>query len=98
VSDEYDIGRHVANLFVTQTYEGQSDIHSERATPKRTVTEKLFFLTGKINFRPNPWEGNHGNPSVLLVESAEGGTPRITCPTIVFVFVFHSIPLAQDGG
>ncbi|KAI1377883.1 acyl-CoA dehydrogenase NM domain-like protein [Hypoxylon crocopeplum] len=28
VSDEYNIGRHVANLFVTQTYEGQSDIHS----------------------------------------------------------------------
>ncbi|KAH8597484.1 glutaryl-CoA dehydrogenase [Bisporella sp. PMI_857] len=27
-SDEYHIGRHVANLFVTQTYEGQSDIHS----------------------------------------------------------------------
>jgi len=28
VSDEYNIGRHVANLFVTQTYEGQSDIHA----------------------------------------------------------------------
>lgn len=28
-SDEYPIGRHVANLFVTQTYEGQSDIHSK---------------------------------------------------------------------
>ena len=27
VSDDYGIGRHVANLFVTQTYEGQSDIH-----------------------------------------------------------------------
>ncbi|RPA71271.1 acyl-CoA dehydrogenase NM domain-like protein [Ascobolus immersus RN42] len=27
VSDEYHIGRHVANLFVAQTYEGQSDIH-----------------------------------------------------------------------
>ncbi|KAM3073956.1 hypothetical protein ACMFMG_008571 [Clarireedia jacksonii] len=27
-SDEYAIGRHVANLFVTQTYEGQSDIHA----------------------------------------------------------------------
>ncbi|EXM18913.1 hypothetical protein RAB80_009099 [Fusarium oxysporum f. sp. vasinfectum] len=27
-SDEYYIGRHVANLFVVQTYEGQSDIHS----------------------------------------------------------------------
>lgn len=29
VSDEYQIGRHVANLFVAQTYEGQSDIHSK---------------------------------------------------------------------
>ncbi|WXC67680.1 hypothetical protein SNK03_013497 [Fusarium graminearum] len=27
-SDEYHIGRHVANLFVTQTYEGQSDAHA----------------------------------------------------------------------
>ncbi|KAH8819744.1 acyl-CoA dehydrogenase/oxidase [Xylogone sp. PMI_703] len=27
-SDEYGIGRHVANLFVTCVYEGQSDIHS----------------------------------------------------------------------
>ncbi|KIW20432.1 hypothetical protein PV08_01007 [Exophiala spinifera] len=28
VSDEFHIGRHVSNLFVTQTYEGQSDIHA----------------------------------------------------------------------
>lgn len=28
-SDEYQIGRHVANSFVAQTYEGQSDIHSK---------------------------------------------------------------------
>ncbi|KFX99478.1 hypothetical protein V490_01781 [Pseudogymnoascus sp. VKM F-3557] len=27
-SDEYHIGRHVSNLFVVQTYEGQSDIHA----------------------------------------------------------------------
>lgn len=32
VSDEYHIGRHVANLFVAQTYEGQSDIHSKFCT------------------------------------------------------------------
>ncbi|OGM45968.1 glutaryl-CoA dehydrogenase [Aspergillus bombycis] len=31
-SDEYHIARHVANLFVVQTYEGQSDIHSEYYT------------------------------------------------------------------
>lgn len=31
VSDEYHIGRHVSNLFVTQTYEGQSDIHGKLA-------------------------------------------------------------------
>jgi len=44
VSDEYGIGRHVANLFVTQTYEGQSDIHSKiRIT--RTNTEKLTAKT-----------------------------------------------------
>jgi len=38
VSDEYGIGRHVANLFVTQTYEGQSDIHCES---NRNTTEIL---------------------------------------------------------
>jgi glutaryl-CoA dehydrogenase len=38
VSDEYGIGRHVANLFVTQTYEGQSDIHCESV---RTVAMTL---------------------------------------------------------
>jgi glutaryl-CoA dehydrogenase len=27
-SDEYGIGRHVANLHVTATYEGTSDIHA----------------------------------------------------------------------
>ncbi|CAH0058463.1 unnamed protein product [Clonostachys solani] len=31
-SDEYHIGRHVANLFVVQTYEGQSDIHCRGIT------------------------------------------------------------------
>jgi glutaryl-CoA dehydrogenase len=34
VSDEYHIGRHVANLFVTQTYEGQSDIHGKFWSPQ----------------------------------------------------------------
>lgn len=34
VSDEYHIGRHVANLFVTQTYEGQSDIHCKCCSDK----------------------------------------------------------------
>jgi len=39
-SDEYHIGRHVANLFVVQTYEGQSDIHGKwlRAQPDGTWT------------------------------------------------------------
>lgn len=36
-SDEYHIGRHVANLFVVQTYEGQSDIHSEYQLPRRST-------------------------------------------------------------
>lgn len=41
VSDEYGIGRHVANLYVTQTYEGQSDIHSGF----HTVLRNEFKLT-----------------------------------------------------
>jgi len=42
VSDEYGIGRHVANLFVTQTYEGQSDIHGKfRLCGEMTATDML---------------------------------------------------------
>ncbi|CAD6504925.1 BgTH12-00424 [Blumeria graminis f. sp. triticale] len=37
VSDEYHIARHVANLFVTQTYEGQSDIHSRSSNPSNSL-------------------------------------------------------------
>lgn len=39
-SDEYHIARHVANLFVVQTYEGQSDIHG-----------KLLFLPDRVGLR-----------------------------------------------
>lgn len=45
VSDEYGIGRHVANLFVTQTYEGQSDIHSKYSTEYfvGNASQPLYF-------------------------------------------------------
>jgi len=50
-SDEYHIGRHVANLFVTQTYEGQSDIHGKSTNPIRIVenslTSKLALILGR---------------------------------------------------
>jgi glutaryl-CoA dehydrogenase len=41
VSDEYMIGRHVANLYVTQTYEGQSDIHSKSTDPLRYFSRDM---------------------------------------------------------
>lgn len=46
VSDEYAIGRHVANLFVTQTYEGQSDIHgtSTVQSPCRAIFSFFCIL------------------------------------------------------
>jgi glutaryl-CoA dehydrogenase len=44
-SDEYHIGRHVANLFVVQTYEGQSDIHSKFS---RQLTGRLLTFEGLI--------------------------------------------------
>jgi hypothetical protein len=60
VSDEYGIGRHVANLFVTQTYEGQSDIHGMPSTflcpsPANQVTS------------PDSRESNHWNSGLLLI-------------------------------
>jgi glutaryl-CoA dehydrogenase len=60
VSDEYGIGRHVANLFVTQTYEGQSDIHSKY----------LLFLTEMFGeadkCRSYTWQGYYWSPSVCI--------------------------------
>jgi glutaryl-CoA dehydrogenase len=41
VSDEYHIGRHVSNLFVTQTYEGQSDIHGKQMLSSRCDAELI---------------------------------------------------------
>lgn len=50
VSDEYHIGRHVSNLFVTQTYEGQSDIHSKISYTGKVVcvlTMRLGLILGR---------------------------------------------------
>jgi glutaryl-CoA dehydrogenase len=48
-SDEYHIGRHVANLFVVQTYEGQSDIHGKcLAIPCMPNLEGWFFWADKL--------------------------------------------------
>lgn len=41
-SDEYHIARHVANLFVVQTYEGQSDIHG-KSMPDVGLRWRLIF-------------------------------------------------------
>lgn len=60
-SDEYGIGRHVANLYVTQTYEGQSDIHSEFSFRECTVGGRADvgrFDSGKSYY---------GGAGVLLV-------------------------------
>jgi hypothetical protein len=60
VSDEYGIGRHVANLFVTQTYEGQSDIHGK-------YTVRMVPEASLISCSVDPRSINHGSPSVLLI-------------------------------
>ena len=44
MSDEYAIGRHVANLFVTQTYEGQSDIHGKCCKVRLWDMELLIMV------------------------------------------------------
>jgi glutaryl-CoA dehydrogenase len=75
VSDEYGIGRHVANLFVTQTYEGQSDIHSEYyrgVIPASSVASYVVSRTGansvsRFDTRP----GHHWYSGVCMTR-----TPR----------------------
>ncbi|MBE3041457.1 hypothetical protein IMZ48_02520 [Candidatus Bathyarchaeota archaeon] len=62
VSDEYMIGRHVANLFVTQTYEGQSDIHCKLAPEFGLLWRQV--VNGCL--RLDSWEGYYWNPGVRL--------------------------------
>jgi hypothetical protein len=62
VSDEYGIGRHVANLFVTQTYEGQSDIHCE-STQRSALAKPDPSDRCSSDSRPR----NYGHPGVLLM-------------------------------
>ena len=60
MSDEYGIGRHVANLFVTQTYEGQSDIHCE-------FDELNLAVLADLVTSVDTWKSDHGNSGVLLM-------------------------------
>lgn len=60
MSDEYGIGRHVANLFVTQTYEGQSDIHCK-------CLDVLNLSLTDDNRSFDPRSRNHRAASVLLI-------------------------------
>ena len=63
VSDEYHIGRHVANLFVTQTYEGQSDIHCESFLRLHFSDRSADSVDHSVDSR----ESNYGNTSILLI-------------------------------
>lgn len=76
VSDEYGIGRHVANLFVTQTYEGQSDIHSKYLL---FFVDVLLYPLSRIRVaitscqlihvrgdRLDPGKGDHGSPGFCV--------------------------------
>lgn len=66
VSDEYGIGRHVANLFVTQTYEGQSDIHSMYSPTSVYVIHFEIPCISNLSCRPDPWSRHHWRPSLCL--------------------------------
>ena len=61
VSDEYHIGRHVANLFVTQTYEGQSDIHGELAL---SICYRAHILIQSTS--SDTWTSHYWHPSFRL--------------------------------
>lgn len=68
VSDEYHIGRHVANLFVTQTYEGQSDIHCKSSS--LTAAAMLWGLGADLTCSAYSWSRYHWYPGVLLKSQA----------------------------
>lgn len=63
VSDEYHIGRHVSNLFVTQTYEGQSDIHGEHDWTRKQLVQ------GANQYRSSHSRPRYYRTSGILLES-----------------------------
>ena len=63
VSDEYHIGRHVANLFVTQTYEGQSDIHCEYLPILHISDNSTDKVVCSVDYR----QSNNWDTSILLI-------------------------------
>jgi hypothetical protein len=88
VSDEYGIGRHVSNLFVTQTYEGQSDIHGESdalhfATSDTTdQTQPLFSAAQSLAFKPsvdcfNDLTLSHVSGRVITHASSNKSSPHV---------------------
>ncbi|RDA82695.1 hypothetical protein CP532_3923 [Ophiocordyceps camponoti-leonardi (nom. inval.)] len=76
VSDEYAVGRHVANLYVAQTYEGQSDIHRDGSGLSFSpCLVRLDLLPGLPQIRPfsspntrslpSPSKKNTSSPDVI---------------------------------
>jgi len=63
VSDEYHIGRHVSNLFVTQTYEGQSDIHGESTPFDSSCGRRVLTNISSVD----PWARNHRHSSICII-------------------------------
>lgn len=62
VSDEYHIGRHVANLFVTQTYEGQSDIHCEFHAAITLLSSHMLIQSSSSD----TWASHYWHPGIRL--------------------------------
>ena len=61
-SDEYQIGRHVANLQVTNTYEGT--YVSSLSTSSLLRPDKYLTLGYP---HPHPWKGHYRYPSLCLI-------------------------------
>lgn len=72
VSDEYGIGRHVANLFVTQTYEGQSDIHSKCLSHHLGALYRNSRSPILTSHRSHPRKSYHWAASLCLVLKETG--------------------------
>lgn len=85
VSDEYGIGRHVANLFVTQTYEGQSDIHCK-------YPDSVAAISANTATSFDSWKSDHRNPSILLssVRRRRQKKRRARGPTTVLSKLLHT--------
>ncbi|KAL6412710.1 Glutaryl-CoA dehydrogenase, mitochondrial [Ilyonectria robusta] len=95
VSDEYAIGRHVSNLFVTQTYEGQSDIHSAASGPD--LSPNVMSRAGRVCSIWGIFGFAKSGPMLPQGRSRRCRRGKIMCLLCRYRYLNEALPACRDG-